>query len=220
MSEKNASLSGYARYLAVYNQFSGSLWTIVFFNTILLSALLDPNGVYFASKKITTGVQTLALVEIYNSAFGIVKAPLLTTTAQVASRLLIVWGIFNALPNSPANVHWTFKTVHLCWSITEIIRYFYYAQNITTHGNPPKILTTLRYNLFFVLYPAGVASELTLVYLSLDEAELVYGVWLRYFFYLVFAIYVPGFYMLFTHMIKQRSKALKDLNVVKDAKKD
>jgi very-long-chain (3R)-3-hydroxyacyl-CoA dehydratase len=207
----------YARYLAMYNQYSASLWTIVFFNTILLNAMLGQPQVFFVSKNITTGIQTLAVAEIFHSALGFVKSPLLTTVSQVASRLLVVWGIFIVLPNSPANYHWAYSTVQLAWSVTEIIRYFYYAQNITTGGHPPRILTKLRYNLFFILYPSGVASELTLMYLSLDEAERVVGVWYRYLFYAVFVIYIPGFYILFTHMIKQRKRALRALKEEEEA---
>ncbi|KAH3672263.1 hypothetical protein WICMUC_004358 [Wickerhamomyces mucosus] len=200
-----------ARYLVLYNQFSAVLWAIVLVYTIYFSIQTGQPVFFQATNIATTGIQTLAVIEIVNSALGYVRAPVFTTFAQVASRLLVVWGIFQILPNSPANSHWAYISLLLAWSITEVTRYVYYAENIITKGNPNRLLTILRYNLFFVLYPTGVASELTVVYLSLDEASRVVGQWYRYFLIAVIAIYAPGFYILFTHMLKQRKKALKAL---------
>jgi very-long-chain (3R)-3-hydroxyacyl-CoA dehydratase len=70
------------------------------------------------------------------------------------------------------------------------------------------ILSSNRYNTFFVLYPLGVASETYLIYQAIEPASKLnplYG----YALYGVLATYVPGFYMLFTHMLKQRSKVMR-----------
>ena len=86
------------KWLIAYNSISASLWTIVLFNTIFLGASLGQPLLFDKTNKITTAIQTLAVVEIYNSLVGNVKSPLFTTTTQVFSRLLIVWGICQALP--------------------------------------------------------------------------------------------------------------------------
>ncbi|CCH46437.1 putative membrane protein [Wickerhamomyces ciferrii] len=203
-------------WLVLYNQASASLWSIVLFNTIFLSLFLGQPLLFEKTNRITTVIQTLALVEVYNSAVGIVKSPILTTLSQVSSRLLVVYGIFQILPNSPANSHWSYITLSLSWSITEIIRYLYYAQNISTNGKPAKILTLLRYNLFFILYPSGVASEISMIILSLNEAKLVVGAWYKWLLIIIIGVYVPGFYTLFTHMLKQRKRALRSLNEKKE----
>lgn len=206
-------------WLATYNQVSASLWSIVLFNTIFLGLMIGQPDLFKTTNRITTIIQTFALIEVYNSAVGNVRSPIMTTLSQVSSRLLVVYGIFQILPNSPANTHWAYITLSLSWSITEIIRYLYYAQNITTNGKPAKILTILRYNLFFILYPSGVASEISMIVLSLDEAERVVGTWYKWFLIVIIGVYAPGFYTLFTHMLKQRKKALKALNEPKDIKK-
>lgn len=206
-------------WLVLYNQASASLWSIVLFNTVFLSILVGQPDLFKTTNRITTIIQTLALVEVYNSAVGIVRSPVLTTVSQVASRLLVVYGIFQVLPNSPANSHWAYITLSLSWSITEIIRYLYYAQNISSNGQPAKILTILRYNLFFVLYPSGVASEIGMIVLSLGEAEKVVGAWYKWFLIVIIGVYAPGFYTLFTHMLKQRKKALKALKEADHPKK-
>ena len=192
--------------LIAYNSISASLWTIVLFNTIFLGASLGQPLLFDKTNKITTAIQTLAVVEIYNSLVGNVKSPLFTTTTQVFSRLLIVWGICQALPNSPANSHWCYITLSLSWSITEIIRYSYYATNLA--GPVPQWLTWLRYTTFYVLYPTGVSSEISMIYLSLNEASAVLGDWYKWTLIAIICTYPPGFYMLYTYMIKQRKKVL------------
>jgi very-long-chain (3R)-3-hydroxyacyl-CoA dehydratase len=122
---------------------------------------------------------------------------------QVASRFLLVHLIAHPFPettrNSPA-----YTTMLLAWSITEVIRYSYFVFNLSGVG-VPKLWTWLRYNTFLVLYPLGVASECWLVYKAVGPASKInemYG----YALYAILAIYVPGFYVLFTHMLKQRAR--------------
>ena len=188
------------KYLIAYNSISASLWSIVLFNTVFLGATVGQPYVFEKTNKTTTIIQTLAVIEIFNSLVGLVRSPLFTTFTQVLSRLLLVWGIHQYLPNSPANFHWCYITLCLSWSITEIIRYSYYASNLT--GGVPYFLTWLRYTTFYVLYPTGVASEVYLIILSLNEAGFYYGWALR----IILVVYIPGFYMLYTYMIKQRKR--------------
>lgn len=194
------------KWLVAYNSISASLWSIVLFNTLFLGALLGQPFLFDKTALITTAIQSLAVIEIYNAAVGNVRSPLFTTATQVFSRLLIVWGICQLLPNSPANLHWCYITLCLSWSVTEIIRYSYYASNLG--GSVPLWLTWLRYTTFYVLYPTGVASEISMIYLSLDEAASVVGPWLKWVFVAIICTYPPGFYMLYTYMIRQRKKVL------------
>lgn len=194
------------KYLIAYNSISASLWSIVLFNTVFLGATVGQPYVFEKTNKTTTIIQTLAVIEIFNSLVGLVRSPLFTTFTQVLSRLLLVWGIHQYLPNSPANFHWCYITLCLSWSITEIIRYSYYASNLT--GGVPYFLIWLRYTTFYVLYPTGVASEVYLIILSLNEAGFYYGWALR----IILVVYIPGFYMLYTYMIKQRKKVLNKKN--------
>ncbi|CDR41498.1 CYFA0S07e02916g1_1 [Cyberlindnera fabianii] len=203
--------------LARYNNTSALLWSIIFFNTIFMSLLMGQPKLFASTHRIVIIIQTGALYEVYNSIVGNVRSPVITTAMQVASRLVVVWGIFALLPNSPANFHWAYITLCLAWSVTEVVRYFYYAQSIVTNGNPPKYLTLLRYNLFFVLYPMGVGSELAIIYMSLGEAASQVGVWYQYGLIFVMLTYIPGFPVLFGHMLKQRKKVMKSLKA--DAKK-
>jgi very-long-chain (3R)-3-hydroxyacyl-CoA dehydratase len=92
----------------------------------------------------------------------------------------------------------------LAWSFTEVVRYSYFVFNLSGVG-VPKLWTWLRYNTFLVLYPLGVASECWLVWKASGPAGKVNELY-AYGLYAILAIYVPGFYVLFTHMLKQRAR--------------
>lgn len=202
---------GVKRQLVLYNNISAMLWIMVLGNTLFIGTLLGQPLFFEKTSRLLTFIQSLALYEVYNSVVGNVRSPVLTTLMQVSSRLLVVYGIFTLLPNSPANGHWSYITLNVAWSVTEIVRYFFYAQSIITSGAPPKLLTWLRYNLFFVLYPLGVGSELAMIYMSLGEAEAQVGAAFKWFLVAAMLTYAPGFPVLFGHMLKQRKKVMKSL---------
>lgn len=196
------------RWLIAYNSISASLWSMVFFNTIFFSVLLGQPHFFDKTNIILTVIQCCAVVEIANSITGVVKSPVFTTVSQVLSRLLIVLGIMQLLPNSPANHHWVYATLSLSWSITEVVRYSYYASNLKDAASVPYWLTWLRYSLFYVLYPTGVASEVTMIYMSLGTAKETVGAWYSWLLFAILFTYPPGLYTLYTYMIKQRKKVL------------
>ncbi|KAJ4362581.1 hypothetical protein N0V83_010675 [Neocucurbitaria cava] len=214
-------------YLLAYNAVSAALWAGVLYKTVTIGAhevsTTQKSGVLFSGNSGLNGVlkglgsgrvygqlenytrwtQSLAALEVLHSLLGIVRAPLLTTLMQVASRFLLVWGIAYNFPqttqHSPA-----YSTMLLAWSFTEVVRYSYFVFSLSGVG-VPKLWTWLRYNTFLVLYPLGVASECWLVYSAIPLAskkrkEYGYALWA------ILAVYIPGFYVLFTHMLKQRSR--------------
>jgi very-long-chain (3R)-3-hydroxyacyl-CoA dehydratase len=142
---------------------------------------------------------------------GIVRSPLLTTLMQVSSRFLLVHLIAQPFPSttrtSPA-----YTTMLLAWSVTEVIRYSYFVFTLSGVG-VPALWQWLRYNTFLVLYPMGVSSECWLVW----KASQVVGDWAgvkgeywRYAMWAVLAVYVPGIWVLFTHMLKQRGRVMRE----------
>jgi len=216
-------------YLLAYNAASAALWAGVLYQTVTIGANEVVNaqkaGAFFgsddwftatrrglASGKVYDGlegytrtVQTLAGLEVLHSLVGLVRAPLLTTLMQVASRFLLVHLIASppAFPlstrHSPA-----YATMLLAWSVTEVIRYSYFVFSLSGVG-VPKLWTWLRYNTFLVLYPLGIASECWLVYSAIPLAKernkmFAYALWA------ILAVYVPGSYILFSHMLAQRRK--------------
>lgn len=206
-------------WIANYNLLSGGLWAFILLNTIITAIFFGQPEMFTLTNNWVVLVQCCAMMEVYNSAVGNVKSPLFTTIMQVASRLLIVLGIFKALPYSPGNYHWAYITLCIAWSTTEIVRYYYYAAKLLTQDNTPQALTWLRYSLFIVLYPMGISSEVFIIFKSLDEAQFVYGIGYKYFLVACLAAYVPGSYMLYTYMLKQRSKQIRKLSGEKRSEK-
>jgi len=114
------------------------------------------------------------------------------------------------------------KTLCIAWGVTEVVRYlFYFFKLVSPKRGPPKVLVWLRYSLFLVLYPLGVASELALAYASigplgkskkLDVLQMpnamnvsLHGPTLMRVF---MSCYMPVWPLLFSYMLKQRGKVL------------
>jgi len=168
-------------------------------------------------------VQTLAVLEVGHAALGVVRSPPGTTALQVASRLFVVWGVLRTSPAAPlARVGpLGLETLAGAWGATEVVRYsFYAAKGAPGAGGPAlRALTALRYSLFLVLYPLGVASEAALLWRSLPAAAagalslrmpnaLNLAVDFHALCWAALAAYPPGFYSLFSHMLRQRRRAL------------
>lgn len=123
---------------------------------------------------------------------------------QVSSRLFLVWAVVDRFPRIAVAPF--YATMLLAWSVTEVVRYSYFATVL--FGLRVRILTWLRYNGFFVLYPLGILSECALIYICAGvvsrtnpvEQWLLYGVLL---------VYVPGSYTLYTYMMAQRRKIMR-----------
>ena len=116
----------------------------------------------------------------------------------------------------------------LAWSMSEMIRYSYYLLRELSGGSAdstPYLSTWLRYSGFIVLYPIGVASELSCCLLALPLVKATpLGTWPRvgmtmpnayniaidlYAMYIPFlCLYAPGLPHLYMHMLRQRKKAL------------
>lgn len=111
----------------------------------------------------------------------------------------------------------------ISWSLTEIIRYSFYATSLV--GCKSSVLNWLRYTTFYVLYPLGAGSEATLIASTLPKGLPNNVNWpasdlIRSWFFLgwwpgafnLFAEYttktIIGLYIMYTHMMRQRSKAL------------
>ena len=117
---------------------------------------------------------------------GIVRSPLPTTAMQVSSRLLLVWAVVDRYHEVTAPSPF-FSLMLLAWSVTEVIRYSYFVWNLQGAG-VPGIVTWLRYNTFYVLYPIGIASECALIW----KASLMAERPVQLIFWGVLGVYVPG----------------------------
>ncbi|KAI9591550.1 tyrosine phosphatase-like protein [Syncephalis fuscata] len=213
VSDRNRSKRGVSKatqgYLLFYNFASCAAWAFILVRTVN----------HFAANGLTAGlptlyanigddlrwIQTAAALEIIHSALGFVRSPLGTTLTQVASRLLLVWGICGLFDVPEVRTHWAFTTMTIAWSITEVVRYLFYALGLLEVSS--DLLLWCRYTFFLVLYPMGAGSEAMLIYQSLSAADALYpnyGIILRG----MLAIYPPGLGVMYTHMLGQRKRYL------------
>lgn len=181
--------------------------------------------------------QTAAVMEILHCAVGLVRSPLAITALQVASRLWIVWGIIVPVQRDTissavkitkvgdVSLELNLLTLIVAWSLSELIRYSFFAMK--EMGSVPYLSLWLRYSGFIVLYPLGVASELTMVYLALPYIKsskmwnypMPNALNFEFDYYiaclLVCLVYIPGLPQLYGYLLKQRRKML---SPVKDKK--
>ncbi|KAE9972166.1 hypothetical protein BLS_004168 [Venturia inaequalis] len=217
-------------YLIAYNAISCALWATILYRTILIvgpdllgggkkeegigaSLKLNIFGeeakgyemLFGETGEFVKWAQTAAMMEILHSLFGLVNASVFTTAMQVASRFLLVWAICDQFPSVPASSI-AYSTMLVAWSTTEVIRYSYFVCLLT--GSVPGFMQFLRYNTFFILYPLGISSEMWLVYKSAGPAA-ERDERLPYVLYGILCLYVPGAYILYSHMMSQRRKVLR-----------
>ncbi|XP_015183394.1 PREDICTED: very-long-chain (3R)-3-hydroxyacyl-CoA dehydratase 2 [Polistes dominula] len=216
-------------YLIAYNAIEVIGWSYVFY--ILISHYGDNASTLSLWDKIwlpLTFIQYSAYLEVIHCIIGFVPSNAFITLAQVSSRAFLILVLFS-LP-------WEFVESSLClpytvlsWSITEILRYLYYLLNIISCV--PKFLTWLRYSTFMVLYPTGISGELWCIYYaivySMSHPELwsyaLPNPWNFTFSYLYLLIiivltYIPGSFILYSHMLSQRKKILGTKVAVKKVK--
>ncbi|KAF5835920.1 tyrosine phosphatase-like protein [Dunaliella salina] len=171
-------------YLLLYNAASCGGWAYVLYITLLITCMKNGSSqdVYQEVEIPLKLVQTAAVLEVLHSAVGLVRSPVAITAMQVASRLWILWGILAPVPGPTTGggivlgevggfrLQLGLVTLLVAWGISEVIRYGFFALKELL-GYVPYFAMWLRYTGFIVLYPMGVASELTLAYLALPTIK-------------------------------------------------
>ena len=107
---------------------------------------------------------------------------------QVASRLMLMWGISHPFPALNASA-W-YSSMLIAWSTTEVIRYTFFA--LKQFDAVPGALNWLRYSAFLVLYPVGISSEVAMIVRALVGPAAQLAAWYPWFLVAILAAYVPG----------------------------
>lgn len=211
------------RYMLFYNGAMCFGWFLILLRISAKLVLLRNHTdkfelAYNAVETLLKIFQTGAVFEVIHALTGIVRAPVSTTGLQVSSRLMLLWGITASVPQSRNSFF--IASMIVSWSLTEIPRYAYFAVS-AVNGFAPHWLVWLRYSTFILLYPSGAGSECGLMFNSLSfiRSSKLYSVtmpnWANFAFdYYIFcvitlAMYVPGLPHMYFHMLRQRSRHLK-----------
>ncbi|KYQ90647.1 hypothetical protein DLAC_09280 [Tieghemostelium lacteum] len=201
-------------YLVLYNAVQTIGWAYILMKLALHHKDgYNPNGVWDLIGKEVILFQGAAVLEIVHSLIGIVKTPVATTFVQVFSRVACVF-LATIVPTTQN--YWSLTLMLFCWSITEVIRYSFYALSIV--NMVPYFLGWLRYTTFYILYPMGVLGETSTILASIpfvtENKVLTYSmpnflnVSFDFAFFLKFSLifYVVGLPWLYMHMISQRKR--------------
>lgn len=205
-------------YLFAYNAIETIGWSVVLLR--LLGYYVFSNGgdasLYETLKWPLIIFQNAAVLEIVHAYTRLVSSNPYVTTQQVFSRVMLVCGAL--IPTLAGKSSIGLPLAVLAWSITEIIRYAYYALNLV--NAVPHFLIWLRYTTFIVLYPIGVTGELLCLYAAQNEVGET-GLWTlempnsfnfifhyQHLLVVVMALYIPFFPQLYMHMFAQRRKIL------------
>lgn len=204
-------------FLIVYNlvQFLGFSW--IFVNMTVRLFIFGQDSLYDTFHTISDVMffcQILAVVEVLNAAFGIIRTGVFPTLIQVVGRnfiLFIIFGSLEEMHHQPV----VFFVFYL-WSAIEIVRYpFYMLGCVNTEW---KTLTWLRYTIWIPLYPLGALSEAVAVIQSIpifDKTKLFSiplpkaigtSVSFSYFLYFYLVLMFLGLSINLRHLYKQRTR--------------
>ncbi|KAM3283191.1 very-long-chain (3R)-3-hydroxyacyl-CoA dehydratase PASTICCINO 2A isoform X1 [Capsicum chacoense] len=204
-------------HLFFYNWIVFFGWFQVFYFGVKTLNEFGHEHVYDAVEKPLLFAQTAAFLEVLHSLVGLVRSPVSATLPQITSRLYVTWGILWSFPE--VRSHILVSSLVISWSITEIIRYSFFGTR-EAFGSAPSWLLWLRYSTFLLMYPAGIISEVVLIYNALsymkESGKYAFRMpnkWNFSFDYYYaslvgLAIYVPGCPYLYSYMLGQRKKAV------------
>jgi very-long-chain (3R)-3-hydroxyacyl-CoA dehydratase len=204
-------------YLVIYNAAMAVGWSICLVQVLLH---LHDGLAYEVASHACLLSQTVSILETAHSMVGLVKSSPAMNFVQWAGRSHVLVFIIHAIPDLHSSI---FSTVLLLvWSLSEVIRYPWYAFSALPSG-PPFALTWLRYTAFIILYPIGVVCEMNLIYLALPilvETGVYQGRSIRLpnafnfaFDYTMFcrillAVYLGPWWFLYSSLLRMRRKKI------------
>ncbi|GAW82250.1 protein tyrosine phosphatase-like protein [Plasmodium gonderi] len=204
--------------MLIYNVACCTLWVSVLFISLqyVFNKEKYPIKTFWPNyKNLITVTQSLAVLEILFTLFGLIKSVVSIVTTQVCSRLFVVYLIFNYLPE---NNKWIFSCL-ISWALIDIIRYLFYSLNLLNfHIN---LLASLRNKLPLILYPIGITSEVVCTISSLKNIHatpflraypysmpnnLNFQIDIYYFCIFVLILYIPGGILLYAAAMRKSKK--------------
>eukprot|EP01062_Namystynia_karyoxenos_P058405 TRINITY_DN49954_c0_g1_i1.p1 TRINITY_DN49954_c0_g1~~TRINITY_DN49954_c0_g1_i1.p1 ORF type:complete len:823 (+),score=349.38 TRINITY_DN49954_c0_g1_i1:85-2469(+) len=182
-----------APYLLCYSAYQAQGWTKAFVG--VAQGLLDGKaGLWESVGGTVSFFQYLGLMEVAHAALGLTSSSAAMTLLQIFSRIAVVSVVTEYSELYKSNPIWI-KMMLFAWTLTEMVRYTFYSVSqlrdlLTTvkgvliamkkaRGDKlgeardafpvPGPLVWLRYSLFIVLYPMGVAGEIGTLWIALAD---------------------------------------------------
>ncbi|KAE8746572.1 hypothetical protein FOCC_FOCC006686 [Frankliniella occidentalis] len=212
--EPNAAVKAY---LVFYNVAQVIGWSYLLYQLISYHINPPKDVTLWDTVKYTVIIfQNAALLEVFHAAVGFVVTNVFMTLCQVYSRVMVVCLVLLATPTAPLSVG--LPLALFAWTITEIIRYSFYALNL--FNAVPYFLIWCRYTFFIALYPIGITGELLCIwaaYVYSSETNMwsfalpnTFNFTFDYGYFLLFSMiaYIPVFPQLYLYMFGQRKKVI------------
>jgi very-long-chain (3R)-3-hydroxyacyl-CoA dehydratase len=185
-------------YLAAYNLIAFAFWAAYIVSYI--SSGLQMNSLNLLLLNIAQG---MAVLEVLHALLKWVKSPVVSTAAQVASRILVLVFINLFIQTYAAVTIFDIgvKVVSFAWGITELVRYSLYFLGL--FNKQPTALLWMRYSFFIVLYPLGVTGEWLILLTPIVANGIVFNFYTALIVVLLVS-YLYYFPVLYKYMWKQR----------------
>lgn len=180
----------------------------------------DAASLYPVVRRLLVVSQSAAVLEIVHALVGLVRSPVFTTTVQVFSRILVLWGGLELGSKSVTEDYFASQMI-AAWAASEILRYSFYFLGLLGKESIPKLLTWARYSGFMVLYPLGITGEIVCLYNALPfiKANRPYTVtmpnaqnfafdYYGFVWFTLLGMYPYGSWVMYTYMLSQRRKVL------------
>uniref|UniRef100_A0A8R1TR49 Very-long-chain (3R)-3-hydroxyacyl-CoA dehydratase n=1 Tax=Onchocerca volvulus TaxID=6282 RepID=A0A8R1TR49_ONCVO len=217
---KDVMLTPVQFYLFLYNVLQSFGWSVILWKTLRGLLRNESYQQLYQSCELELQIfQTAAVLEIFHAAACFVRSPVGTTALQLFSRVTLVWLILYKVVSAQVSIGVLFLL--MAWSVTEVVRYSYYALALTNAvSNLHTWLRQVLYSFFIALYPLGVSGELLVVLAALPEVSTkkhftvelpnIFNIGFSFWWYLIayIILYAPGFPQMYKYMLKQRKKVL------------
>jgi len=166
----------------------------------------------------------MQVLEIIHPLMGFTKTSVPTACLQIGGRALILFGVIQAEErlHGESAVFWLFYF----WALAEVFRYPFYMLQL--YDRKVYVVTWLRYSMWILLYPLGIASECVVIFSAItyfvETGRYSIGLpnaWNFTFsfptimrFYLLFGVF-PVSYALICSMWRSRNKVLGKPHITK-----
>lgn len=189
-------------YLAAYNFIAFVFWAL--YLAFYFTGGFQMNSINLFLLNMAQG---MAVLEILHVIAKWVKSPVVSTSVQVFSRILILVLINVFIQNYSTLFVFTtgVKIVSIAWGVTELVRYSLYF--LSLFGKQPAALLWMRYSFFIVLYPLGVTGE----WFILVTPTVTNGIaFTAYNIFLAASVFSYGYYfpVLYKYMWAQRKSKI------------
>ena len=158
----------------------------------------------------------ISFIELFNSITGMTRSK----PAQVLLFAIIRFGVEQIVGSSISTCPsaWSHVATVACWSLGDSIRFgCFFLDSVTSNGS--RTAKYVRYTVGPILFPLGTLGEMLMVLTMAVETYSVNKIHSIAMYIAALVLWPIGFYSLFTQLLQQRQKFLRQVQAVGDDRK-